>query len=112
MSSEAWHVAVVLSPFVSLPAIAWIAGNRARAILLTTLPIALTAYFTYVWWLVATTGPFSVTTAWAPSLGLSLSFHFDGLSTLFAVMITGIGTLIVPYSATYPERTPTLDDST
>ena len=101
MSYEAWHVAVVLSPFVSLPAIAWIAGNRARAILLTTLPIALTAYFTYVWWLVATTGPFSVTTAWAPSLGLSLSFHFDGLSTLFAVMITGIGTLIVPYSATY-----------
>ena len=38
---------------------------------------------------------------WAPSLGLSLSFHFDGLSTLFALLITGVGTLIVPYASTY-----------
>ena len=82
MSYEAWHVAIVLSPFVLLPAIAWIATNSARATLLTTLPVALTAYFTYVWRLVATSGPFSVTTPWAPSLGLSLSFHFDGLSKI------------------------------
>jgi multicomponent Na+:H+ antiporter subunit A len=101
LSYEAWHVAIVLSPFLLLPAVAWIAANSARAILLTSLPLALTAYFTYLWRLVATTGPFSVTTPWAPSLGLSLSFHFDGLSTLFAVLITGIGTLIVPYASTY-----------
>jgi multicomponent Na+:H+ antiporter subunit A len=86
---------------VLLPAVARLATYGARAILLTTLPVALTAYFTYVWWLVATTGPFSVVTPWAPSLGLSLSFHFDGLSTLFALLITGIGTLIVPYASTY-----------
>ena len=101
MSYEAWHVAVVLLPFVLLPAIAWIATQRARAILLTTVPISLTAYFGYVWWLVATTGPFSVTIPWAPSLGLSLSFHFDGLSTLFAVLVTAVGALIVPYASTY-----------
>jgi multicomponent Na+:H+ antiporter subunit A len=74
---------------------------RTRAILLTSLPVALTAYFVYAWWLVATTGPFRVTAPWAPGLGLSLSFHFDGLSTLFAVLITGIGTLIVPYASAY-----------
>jgi len=101
LSYEAWHVAIVLSPFALLPAVAWIAATRARALLLTTLPVALTAYFTYVWWRVASTGPFSVTAPWAPSLGLSLSFHFDGLSTLFAVLITGVGTLIVPYASTY-----------
>jgi multicomponent Na+:H+ antiporter subunit A len=101
LSYEAWHVAIVLSPFVLLPAVAWMAAKRARAILLTTFPVALTAYFTYAWWLVAATGPFSVTIPWAPGLGLSLSFHFDGLSTLFAVLITGIGTLIVPYASTY-----------
>jgi multicomponent Na+:H+ antiporter subunit A len=106
LSSEDWHVAIVLSPFVSLPAIAWIAGRRTRAILLTALPSALTVYFTYVWWLVATTGPFSVTTPWAPSLGLSLSLYFDGLSAMFAVLITGIGTLIVPYASTYLGRHP------
>ena len=101
MSYEGWHVAIVLSPFVLLPAVAWIVRNGARAMVLTTLPVALTAYFMYAWWLVATTGPFSVTTPWAPSLGLSLSFHFDGLSLLFAVLITAVGTLIVPYAATY-----------
>jgi multicomponent Na+:H+ antiporter subunit A len=84
-----------------LPAVAWIAAYRARAILLATLPAALTGYFLYAWWVVATSGPFSITTPWAPRLGLSLSFHFDGLSTLFAVLITGIGTLIVPYASTY-----------
>src|SRR5688500_14878650 len=77
LSYDAWHVAIVLSPFVLLPAVAWIAAYRARAILLATLPAALTGYFLYAWWAVATSGPFSVTTPWAPSLGLSLSFHFD-----------------------------------
>ena len=101
MSYEARHVAIILSPFVLLPVVAWIATKGARAILLTALPVGLTAYFAYVWWLVATTGPFTVTMPWAPSLGLSLSFHFDGLSTLFALLITGIGTLIVPYASTY-----------
>jgi len=101
LSYEARHVAIILSPFVLLPVVAWIATKGARAILLTALPVGLTAYFAYVWWLVATTGPFTVTMPWAPSLGLSLSFHFDGLSTLFALLITGIGTLIVPYASTY-----------
>jgi multicomponent Na+:H+ antiporter subunit A len=101
LSYEAWHVAVVLSPLVLLPAVAWIARSGARAIALTSIPVVLTAYFTYVWWVVATTGPFSVTIPWAPSLGLSLSFRFDGLSALFSVLITAVGALIVPYASTY-----------
>jgi multicomponent Na+:H+ antiporter subunit A len=101
LSHEAWHVAIVLSPFLLLPAIAWIATKRARAILLSTVPAALTIYFAYASWLVATNGAFAVTIPWATSLGLSLSFHFDGLSTLFAVLIAGIGTLIVPYASSY-----------
>jgi multicomponent Na+:H+ antiporter subunit A len=84
-----------------LPAVAWIATYGARSLWLSTIPAVLTAYFAYVSWLVATSGAFTVTIPWAPSLGLSLSFHFDGLSTLFAVLITGIGTLIAPYASTY-----------
>jgi multicomponent Na+:H+ antiporter subunit A len=39
--------------------------------------------------------------AWAPSLGLDFSWRLDGLSLTFALMISGIGTLIVLYSGGY-----------
>src|SRR5690349_11793475 len=44
--------------------------------------------------------------AWAPSLGLSLSFHLDGLGLLFALLITGIGTLVVLYANAYLANHP------
>ena len=73
------------------------AGVAARrpAHLPALIPAALTGYFAYAFWLVGLRGPFTVTSAWAPALDLSLSFRFDGLSALFATLITGVGTLIV-----------------
>lgn len=41
---------------------------------------------------------------WIPSLGISLDFKIDGLSMLFGLMITGIGTLIYLYAAEYLKR--------
>lgn len=38
---------------------------------------------------------------WVPQLGLSLSFYLDGLSLLFALIITGIGALVVLYTGYY-----------
>ncbi len=38
---------------------------------------------------------------WIPSLGLSLSLYFDHLSALFALLVTGIGTLVVVYGGYY-----------
>ncbi len=38
---------------------------------------------------------------WVPSLGIALSFLFDGLSLTFALLISGIGTLVLLYSNTY-----------
>lgn len=38
---------------------------------------------------------------WAPSLGVSLSFMVDGLSLIFALLISGIGALIFLYNTTY-----------
>ena len=38
---------------------------------------------------------------WIPSLGLRFSFLLDGLSLTFAILITGIGTMIVLYSGGY-----------
>lgn len=39
--------------------------------------------------------------AWAPSFGVELNFYADGLGLLFALVITGIGTLVFLYSADY-----------
>lgn len=41
------------------------------------------------------------TISWIPSLGIDLVFHLDGLSLLFALLITGMGSLVIIYSIYY-----------
>ena len=96
MPPETLHVVVVLSPFILLPAAGWLgARSSSHARFLALVPAVLTAYSGFIYWLVSTTGAFTVTLPWATSLGLSLSFHFDGLALMFATLITAIGALIV-----------------
>jgi len=38
---------------------------------------------------------------WIPALGVDLSFSLDGLSLIFAVLICGIGALVVVYAGSY-----------
>ncbi len=45
---------------------------------------------------------------WIPSLGLTAAFHLDGLSYLMALIILGIGGLVVIYGAAYLEKNPFL----
>ena len=98
---------LILSPFLILPAVGWLGGRGTRqASALAVFPAVLTAWFAYAFWSVSDTGPFSATVPWASGLGLSLSFHLDGLSLFFAILIAGIGTLIVLYAATYLEGHP------
>lgn len=40
-------------------------------------------------------------TRWIPSLGITLSFQLDAFALLFALLITGIGTLIFLYASAY-----------
>jgi multicomponent Na+:H+ antiporter subunit A len=75
--------------------------HNGRASLLALIPAGLTAWFIHAFWLVQSRGAFSVTAPWASALNLTLSFRFDGLSTLFALLITGIGTLIAVYAGSY-----------
>lgn len=39
--------------------------------------------------------------AWAPQLGLTFSFQLDGLSLLMALLITGLGALVMLYAGRY-----------
>ncbi|MBZ8133111.1 putative monovalent cation/H+ antiporter subunit A [Afifella sp. IM 167] len=38
---------------------------------------------------------------WVPQIGVRFSYRIDGLSLLFAILISGIGTLIIIYSGAY-----------
>ncbi|HEV7382092.1 MAG TPA: Na(+)/H(+) antiporter subunit A, partial [Dyadobacter sp.] len=38
---------------------------------------------------------------WVPSLGINFDFRLDGLSLLFSLLITGIGSLIFVYASAY-----------
>jgi len=107
LSSAALHIAIILSPFLALPLVGSLGGRGTmRSVLLALFPASLSAYFTYTSFLVSSNGPFTVSAEWAPALNLSLAFRFDGLSTLFAVLIAAVGTLIVVYAATYLEHHP------
>jgi multicomponent Na+:H+ antiporter subunit A len=41
------------------------------------------------------------TLEWVPSMGVSLSFFMDGLGLVFALLISGIGALVLLYSSAY-----------
>ena len=42
---------------------------------------------------------------WIPSLNISFTSYLDGLSVLFSILITGIGSLVVLYSIFYLDKT-------
>ena len=44
---------------------------------------------------------------WMPTLGLKVSLYLDGLSALFALLVTGIGILVVIYAGYYLADDPT-----
>ena len=66
MSSSALAIIVVLSPFLALPLVGWLATRREPApVLLALIPGGLTAYYGYTYFLVAAHGPFVVARPWA-----------------------------------------------
>jgi multicomponent Na+:H+ antiporter subunit A len=46
-------------------------------------------------------GEASVSFPWLPQLGMTLSFRIDGLGLLFALLVTGVGALVVVYAWSY-----------
>lgn len=93
---------LVLSPYLLIPAAFWLGGRSVRvAGLLALWPAALTLYFGLMLRSVAVSGPIEASLSWAASIGIDLSFYADGLSLLFAVVVAGIGALIVLYGSRY-----------
>lgn len=96
----------VLSGFLVALGVPWLPGLKRRAWgwALAVLPAALAGWF-------ASFVPDVVGGAvvreghpWVEHLGISFSFRLDGLGLLFAVLVTGIGALVMVYSGAYMEE--------
>lgn len=94
---------VVLSPFLGAPLVAWLsrygrawaawgAGGTTAVAGLCLAPLLLPAFE-------------RITTiqrlSWIPSAGLDLAFRLDGLGLLFALLILGLGLLVILYAHYY-----------
>jgi multicomponent Na+:H+ antiporter subunit A len=103
-------VVAVMSGFVASLAAPWL-HRLARGItgwIIALLPLSIFLYFASFAGAIGAGATFSFSHAWVPSLGVSLSFYLDGLSLLFVLLISGIGTLILIYAGGYLAGHPQL----
>ena len=84
--------------------------NRQRPTgwLIALLPLGVTIYLASLLPSAAMETPETFTYQWAKQFGASLSFRADGLGLLFAILISGIGTLIVIYAGDYLKKNKNL----
>ncbi|MBF8192140.1 Na+/H+ antiporter subunit A [Nonomuraea sp. K274] len=78
----------------------WLAARLGRTSLVL-LAVAPGAAFCYTIWLGVRGLPARESTPWAPALGLELSFRADPLAVLMMSLVTGVGVLVLVYSARY-----------
>lgn len=83
--------------------------RTAAGPLIALAPAAIALYFATYINAVSAGQTFRVAYAWAPTLGINLSFHLDGLSLLFVLLISGIGALVLVYASGYLAHHPNLD---
>ena len=79
------------------------------SIVLVAMPLAVFGY--YLWRIpgIAAGQFFYESNSWIPSLGVNLDFKLDGLSLLFTLLISGIGTAVFFYARTYLKGHPYFD---
>ncbi len=92
-------LALVVFSFSLAPIAGWL-GQRSSPVLFA---VPATLFVTFLAYLPKTLGGEHLLEAhqWIPSLGIEAAFRIDGLSILFALLITGIGSLVFLYSSSY-----------
>ncbi|MCK2219030.1 Na+/H+ antiporter subunit A [Actinomadura sp. ATCC 31491] len=80
----------------------WLARRVGGRRALPVLALAPAAGFGYTVWLgLSGRVPETAVTRWAPALGLALAFRADALALLMMALVTGVGVLVLLYSARY-----------
>jgi multicomponent Na+:H+ antiporter subunit A len=101
------HIAVLSGFALALAAPAlYRRWPRAAAGLFALYPLALTLYFAGLAPAILAGGTRRSSIPWVPTLGVSLSCYLDGLGLLFALLISGIGALVVIYAGAYMADRP------
>jgi len=91
---------VIFLVALAAPWLCRVAGSRAGWVL-TIVPLAVSVFLLSHVEQVRSGQLSSASISWVPSLDIALSFYLDGLSLLFALLIVGIGTLVVVYAGGY-----------
>lgn len=94
----------VLSPFllaIIVPILCKLFRQIHTGWFVLILPIILFTYFSRFISLTKQGDIIMESASWIPSLGIHVDFYVDGLGLLFALLITGIGSLVVLYSIFY-----------
>jgi multicomponent Na+:H+ antiporter subunit A len=93
---------LVLATIGVAPVAGWLVRRDRRcAGFLALWPALIAVMVAAELWSVPAAGGRITTIEWIPSLGLSLSFNLDGWGLLFALLISGIGALVVWYASAY-----------
>ena len=96
-------ILIVLLPFFGSLCAASLPTNarNAEAWLAGVVALAATALVASLYPQVAAEGVLRLSIPWAPMLGLDFSLRMDGYAWLFALLVTGMGTLVVVYARYY-----------
>jgi len=93
----------ILSGFLSA-LLLLILGRQLKGtlpLIVSVLPISLFIYFASFLPEISSGKTVFYNLEWIPSMGIDLDFKIDGLSLLFSLLITGIGSLVFLYSSAY-----------
>ncbi|MCC5929597.1 MAG: putative monovalent cation/H+ antiporter subunit A [Cyclobacteriaceae bacterium] len=85
----------------------WFKGKLS--LLLSSVPVLLFLYFLQYSSTVAQGETLLFSYTWVPSMDIDFVFYLDGLSLLFSLLITGIGSLVFIYTAAYMKNHEYLD---
>lgn len=91
---------LICAAFLATPVVFFVA-QRWNAALIALVPALLFCGFASLLPEVLSQNAVVQQVPWIPSLGISLSFRLDGLSLIFALLISGIGTLVFLYASSY-----------
>lgn len=96
-------IIVVLSGFALSLVAPWLyrLGRGATGWAIALLPAGLALYLLSLLGQIANGEAITTSIPWVPSLGINLSFYVDGLSLIFALLITVIGALVIIYAGAY-----------
>ncbi len=103
MSDEMILIVIVILPFAGSLVAALLPTNtrNTEAWLAASLALAGLILAGTLYPAVANGGVIRAKIEWLPSLGLDLAFRMDGFAWLFAILVTGIGALVVLYARYY-----------